>query len=93
MSHTTNSVSLSRASWGAASAAAVAMPLGAKNWLLHFAPSAPVPEYMPAAFALDRSPSQEMTQKALTENIMVWEDSPDLERNCSRLQKELETML
>ncbi|XP_020649631.3 parathyroid hormone/parathyroid hormone-related peptide receptor [Pogona vitticeps] len=93
ISHATNSVSLSMASWGAASAAAVAMPLGAKNWLLHFTPSALVSEYRTAAFTLDRSPSQEMTQKALTENIMVWEDSPDLERNHSSLQKELETML
>uniref|UniRef100_A0A670IVR3 Parathyroid hormone/parathyroid hormone-related peptide receptor n=1 Tax=Podarcis muralis TaxID=64176 RepID=A0A670IVR3_PODMU len=73
VSHATNSVSLSMASWGVTSAAAVAMPL----------------EYTPASSTLDNSPSQEMMQKVLEENI----GATALEGKHSCLKKELETML
>ncbi|XP_016850125.2 parathyroid hormone/parathyroid hormone-related peptide receptor [Anolis carolinensis] len=86
MSHATNSISLSMASWGVASATAIAMPLGAKNWLVHLAPTASATEYIPSSFVLDGSPRQMMTQKAHVENINVL-------RNCSSLKEELETML
>ncbi|XP_042327513.1 parathyroid hormone/parathyroid hormone-related peptide receptor-like [Sceloporus undulatus] len=93
VSQATNSVNLSIASWGVASAATVAMPLGAKNWLVHLAPSASATEYAPGSFALDRSPCQEMTQKAMVENIRVLGDCIDIKGNCSSLNEELETML
>uniref|UniRef100_A0A670IYK7 Parathyroid hormone/parathyroid hormone-related peptide receptor n=1 Tax=Podarcis muralis TaxID=64176 RepID=A0A670IYK7_PODMU len=89
VSHATNSVSLSMASWGVTSAAAVAMPLGTKNWLIHLAPAAAAPEYTPASSTLDNSPSQEMMQKVLEENI----GATALEGKHSCLKKELETML
>ncbi|CAI5790075.1 hormone parathyroid hormone-related peptide receptor-like [Podarcis lilfordi] len=89
VSHATNSVSLSMASWGVTSAAVVAMPLGAKNWLIHLAPTAAAPEYTPASSTLDNSPSQEMMQKVLEENI----GATALEGKHSCLKKELETML
>ncbi|XP_033026436.1 parathyroid hormone/parathyroid hormone-related peptide receptor-like [Lacerta agilis] len=89
VSHATNSVSLSMASWGVTSAAAVAMPPGAKNWLIHLAPTATAPEYTPASSTLDNSPSQEMMQKVLEKNI----SATALEGKHSSLKKELETML
>ncbi|KAJ6654794.1 hypothetical protein lerEdw1_006483 [Lerista edwardsae] len=89
VSHTTNSISLSIAGWGVSSAAAVAMPLGGKNWLLHLTSTTPVPEYTPGSSILDRSPSQEIAQKSLGEGLG---HSPPAEGNFS-LKTELETML
>ncbi|XP_066485372.1 parathyroid hormone/parathyroid hormone-related peptide receptor-like [Tiliqua scincoides] len=89
VSHTTNSISLSIAGWGVASAAAVAMPLGGKNWLLHLTSSTPAPEYTPGSSISDRSPSQEIAPKSLGEALG---SSPHPEGNFS-LKTELETML
>ncbi|XP_044300449.1 parathyroid hormone/parathyroid hormone-related peptide receptor-like [Varanus komodoensis] len=93
VSHATNSISLSVATWGVASAGAVAMPLGARNWLLHLAPLAAAPEYIPGSSVVDSSPNQDIAQKALGENIKALVGSPKLQGKHSRLKKELETML
>lgn len=81
MSHATNSISLSMAGWGGVSAAAVAMPLGGKGWLLQLTPS--VLECTPCSATTDHSPSQEFLQKAIG----------DPEENYSGLKKDLVTML
>ncbi|ETE73959.1 Parathyroid hormone 2 receptor, partial [Ophiophagus hannah] len=91
-SHTTNSISLSMASWGTASATAIAMPLVARNWLLQLASSGATLEYFPVSSTLYNSLSQEMMQKAPEEIIKVLVDSPGLE-NHSCLKKDIETML
>ncbi|XP_053117213.1 parathyroid hormone/parathyroid hormone-related peptide receptor-like [Hemicordylus capensis] len=90
VSHATNSVSLSVAGWGVASAAAVAMPLGGKNWLLHLTATTLAPEYTPGSSTLDRSPSQEVVQRPFGKALVG--SSPPEGRQCS-LKKELETML
>ncbi|XP_015263989.1 PREDICTED: parathyroid hormone/parathyroid hormone-related peptide receptor [Gekko japonicus] len=92
VSHVTNSVSLSMAGWGTASATAVALPLGAKNWLLHLTPAATV-EYMHGCPTLPRSPSQEITQKAFEENLKALRGSFESEGSHSGFKKEAETML
>ncbi|KAL8176183.1 UNVERIFIED_CONTAM: hypothetical protein K2H54_025183 [Gekko kuhli] len=92
VSHVTNSVSLSMAGWGTASATAVALPLGAKNWLLHLTPAAAV-EYMPGFPTLPRCPSQEITQKAFEENLKALRGSLESEGSQSGFKKEVETML
>lgn len=92
VSHVTNSVSLSMAGWGTASATAVALPLGAKNWLLHLTPAAAL-EYMPGFPPLPRCPSQEMTQKAFEENIKALRGSHETEGSHSGVKNEVETML
>ncbi|KAG8140165.1 hypothetical protein E2320_002887, partial [Naja naja] len=91
-SHATNSISLSMASWGTASATAIAMPLVARNWLLQLASSGATLEYFPVSSTLYNSLSQEMMQKAPEEIIKVLVDSPGLE-NHSCLKKDIETML
>ncbi|XP_060111214.1 parathyroid hormone/parathyroid hormone-related peptide receptor-like [Heteronotia binoei] len=89
VSHVTNSVSLSMAGWGTASATAVALPLGTKNWLLHLTPAAAL-EYMPG---FPPMPSQEITEKAFEENLNASRESLESEGSHSGLKKEVETML
>ncbi|XP_032091836.1 parathyroid hormone/parathyroid hormone-related peptide receptor-like [Thamnophis elegans] len=91
-SHVTNSISLSMASWGTASATAIAMPLVARNWLMQLASSGATLEYFPASSTLYNCLSQEMMQKAPEEIIKALVDSPGLENN-SCLKKDIETML
>ncbi|XP_054851015.1 parathyroid hormone/parathyroid hormone-related peptide receptor-like [Eublepharis macularius] len=93
VSHVTNSVSLSMAGWGTVSAAAVALPLGAKNWLLHFTPAAAALDYMLGSPTLPRSSSQEIVQKAFEENLKDLRTSLELEGSHSCIKKELETIL
>uniref|UniRef100_A0A8D0E905 Parathyroid hormone/parathyroid hormone-related peptide receptor n=1 Tax=Salvator merianae TaxID=96440 RepID=A0A8D0E905_SALMN len=92
VSHATNSISLSMAGWGVTSAAAVAMPISAKNWLFHLAPATATPENIPSSSTSNNSPGQETMQKVLGK-INVSVGSPDLGRHNSSLKEELETML
>nr|XP_056719326.1 parathyroid hormone/parathyroid hormone-related peptide receptor-like [Euleptes europaea] len=94
VSHVTNSVSLSVAGWGTASATAVALPLGAKNWLPHLTPAATASlESTPGSPTLPGSPSQEITQKAFEENLKALRGSLQSLGSHSGLKEEQETML
>ncbi|XP_070585129.1 parathyroid hormone/parathyroid hormone-related peptide receptor-like [Erythrolamprus reginae] len=90
--HATNSISLSMASWGTASATAIAMPLVARNWLMQLTSSGTTLEYFSASSTLYNCLSQEMMEKAPEEIIKTLVDSPGLENN-SYLKKDIETML
>lgn len=92
VSHVTNSMNLSMAGWGTASATAVSLPLGTKNWLLHLTPTAAL-EYVPGLPTLPKCPSQEITQKVFEENLQTLRGSFKSEESHSCFEKEFETML